>query len=161
MAGNYFIDFESDRLDDQYATDAELASGLGQKVNSSTYNTAINTLTTNINDKASANDVYTKSSIDTQMGDKVDSSEVYTKGEIDTSMDLKANSADVEADMLLKSDKASTFTKTEVNTYLQTKLIQLMYMINQVLTHKWVLKVILLQLILNHRSILDGRKVET
>ena len=93
--------------------------------------------------------------------DKVDSSEVYTKGEIDTSMDLKANSADVEADMLLKSDKASTFTKTEVNTYLQTKLIQLMYMINQVLTHKWVLKVILLQLILNHRSILDGRKVET
>tara|TARA_B100000482_G_scaffold174770_1_gene143443 strand:+ start:826 stop:1002 length:177 start_codon:yes stop_codon:yes gene_type:complete len=51
MAGNYFIDFESDRLDDQYATDAELASGLGQKVNSSTYNTAINTLTTNINGK--------------------------------------------------------------------------------------------------------------
>ena len=53
--------------------------------------------------------------------DKVDSSEVYTKGEIDTSMDLKANSADVEADMLLKSDKASTFTKTEVNTYLSNK----------------------------------------
>ena len=55
----------------------------------------INTINTNLENKANTSDVYTKSEVDTSLSNKANTSDVYTKSEVDTSLSNKANTSDV------------------------------------------------------------------
>jgi hypothetical protein len=87
---------------------SEVDSLLNDKVNKSTYNTAIAL-------KADKSNVYTKLETD-------DFFKLYYKStEVDTKLNLKVNTTEFNNALNLKSDKATTFTKTETNDKLNLK----------------------------------------
>ena len=52
MSGNSFINpLRGDRLDDEFATDEELATAIATRVATATYNSGVNALNTTINNK--------------------------------------------------------------------------------------------------------------
>ena len=67
-----------------------------------------------INEKAFANDVYTKENIDNQLATKANASDVFTKEEINNKLDVKANANDVFA-------KADTLSKESIENALSEK----------------------------------------
>lgn len=82
---------------------------------------------TEIEGKADADSVYTKTEADALLNAKADSSDVYTKTETDALLNAKANASETytktEVDTLVsgKADASDVYTKTEVDTALQSK----------------------------------------
>jgi hypothetical protein len=73
-----------------------------------TINSNINTINSTLNEKANANNVYTKTETDNKLGAKANSSNVYTKTETDNKLGTKANANNV-------------YTKSETDTKVNAK----------------------------------------
>ena len=87
----------------------------------------VNELVNEVNTKASAADVYTKSETDTKVSEKANSADVYTITQADEKLSQKADSADVytkaQADTKLseKANSADVYTKEQTDALLEGK----------------------------------------
>ena len=103
-------------------TKTEVDNKLSGKVNVATYNAKVSELENAIDDKADADDVYTKTATDTLLDAKANSSDVFTKAETNTLLQ-NGYYNQTEIDLMLenKADADNVYTKTATDTLLNGK----------------------------------------
>ena len=138
MSGNSFINpLRGDRLDDEFATDEELATAIATRVATATYNSGVNALNTTINNKADQtavnaslalkqglapeNDSYAlinsvNASLDTKQGNPPENDSFVLTTTMNTAMAGKQDTpSDPDDSFVLNSDMTAAMNNKEDN----------------------------------------------